>query len=315
LKAEAERLAQQKAEAERVARERAEAERVAREKAEAERKARERAEAERVAREKAEAERAAREKVEAERVAREKAEADRKAEAERRVREKAEKERKAREQADALLSPDQRTARDQARAALRERVPGLLADPWREQKVGSWFRVRAVEGKNESYTDMGLRERGAGFSMLGVQQCIGGRSEWEKWERTELRTIELLGQEMLDIGGQSCDCDVYQIQSRAGREKVWILLDGPSSGAPVRTESAAGTFLARTLGLETISVGARTFDCVKMEGDETMGGKTVKGTRWWSSSYPLGPIKSSTESMLTEAVKGGDDWTKRPSFP
>ena len=322
MKAEAERLAREKAEAERIAREareKAQAEQLAREKAEAERKAREKAEAERVALEKAEAERRVREKAEADRVAREKAEAERvareKAEAERLVREKAEAERKAREQADALLTPDQRAARDQARVDLRGRMPGLLADPWREQKVGAWYRVRTVDKKVESYADMGLRERGAGFSMLGVQQCIGGRSEWEKWERTEQRTTELLGQEMLDIGGAKCDCDVYQVQSRAGREKVWILLDGPHAGAPVRSESAGGTFVARTLGHESIPVKARTFECVKMEGDETAGGKTVPAVRWWSSAYPLGPLKSSTETTETEAVNAGDDWTKRPSFP
>ena len=308
-KTEADRRAREQAEAERVAREKAEAERIAREKAEAERIAREKAEAERIAREKAEAERLAKEKAEAERIAREKAEA------ERLVREKAEAERVAREKADARLTPAERAARDQARAELRARMPGLLADPWREQKVGTWFRVKTVAGKDESYTDMGLRERGAGFSMLGVQQCLGGRSEWEKWERTESRTVELAGQEMLDAGGAGWDCDVYQIQSRAGREKVWVLLDGPHAGAPVRSESPAGSFLARKLEKETVRVGSKPFDCVRMEGQEAAGGKQADAVRWWCPLYPLGPLKSTSGTTVTSAVNAGEDWTKRPPFP
>jgi hypothetical protein len=317
-KAEAERIAKEKAEAERLAREKAEAERLAKEKAEAERLAREKAEAERKAREKAEAERIAKEKAEAERLAKEKAEADRiareKAEAERIVREKAEAEQKAREQADAKLSPEQRKARDQARAALRDRIPALLADPWREQKVGAWFRVKSVAGKDESFRDLGLRERGAGFSMLVLQECQGGRTEWEKWERTDLRQTQLLGQEMVELAGTLCDCDVYQVVSRAGREKIWILLDGPYAGAPVKSESPSGNFLARTLDAETMVAGAKTFECVRMSGEESAGGKKADVTRWWSAPYPLGSIKSLGPTLQTETIKAGDDWTKRPSF-
>jgi len=317
--AEAERLAKEKAEAERLAREKAEAERLAKEKAEAERLAREKAEAERLAREKAEAERLAKEKAEAERLAKEKAEADRiaaeKEAAERIVREKAEAERKAREQADARLTPEQRSARDEARVALRARIPALLADPWKEQKVGAWFRVKSVAGKDESYRDLGLRERGAGFSMLVIQDCVGGRAEWERWERTDLRQVQPLGQEMIDVAGTLTDCDVYQIVSRAGQEKVWTLLDGPHAGAPVRSESSPAAFVARTIEAETMTIGTKTFECTKMTGDETAGGKKVEAVRWWSAVYPLGPLKSTTPALQTESVKAGDDWTKRPPFP
>jgi hypothetical protein len=162
---------------------------------------------------------------------------------------------------------------------------------------------------------MGLREKGAGFCMLAVQQCIGGRSEWEKWDRTEPRSTELVGQEMLDVGGALIDCDVYQMDSRAGREKVWIVLDGPHAGAPVRSESAAASFLARKLEKETLTLGAKTFDCVRMEGEETAGGKKTDAVRSWSALYPMGPIKSANKTASTEAVRAGDDWTKRPPFP
>jgi hypothetical protein len=316
-KAEAERVAREKAEAERKAREKAEAERVAREKAEAERVAREKAEAERVAREKAEAERKAREKAEAERVAREKAEAERvareKAEAERVAREREAAERAAREQAEAeaRLSPEEKAAREE----LRKKVPAALADPWREQKVGAWFRVKTVSGGQETYTDTGLRERGAGFSVLGVQQQIGGRPEWERWERTEPRTVELLGQEMVDLGGTRCACDVYQVHSRAGDEKVWILLDGPHAGTPVRWDSPTASFQARKLEKETVPVGPKSFDCVRAEGEETAGGKKTAATRWWSAPFPLGPVKSEGGSGSSAAVHAGDNWNNRPPFP
>ncbi len=320
-KAEAERVAREKAEAEMAAQAKAEAERIAREKAkaEAERIAREKAEVERIAREKAEAERLAKEKAEAERLAKEKAEADRiareKAEAERIVREKAEAQRIAREKADARLTPEERAARDKARVELRDRLPGFLADPWRDQKVGSWFRVRTVAGKDETHTDLGLRERGKGFTVLGVQQHVGGRSEWEKWERIELRSIQLLGQEMLDLGGTPVECDLYQLVSRAGEEKVWTLLDGPHAGAPVRSESPGASFLAKKIEKETLAVGAKSFECARMDGEETRSGKSTGVVRWWSALYPLGPIKSTSDALVTEAVKAGEDWNRRPPFP
>ena len=320
-KAEAERVAREKAkaEAERIAREKAQAERLAREKAEAERKAREQAEAERIAREKAEAERIAREKAEAERVAREKAEAERlakeKAEADRIAREKAEAQRVAREKADGRLTPEEREGRDKARVELRARLPELLADPWRDQKVGSWFRVKTVAGKEETLTDLGLRERGKGYTVLGVQQHVAGRTEWEKWERTELRSTQLLGQEMLEVGGAPVECDLYQLVSRAGEEKVWVLLDGTHAGAPVKSESPGASFLAKAIDKETLVVGTKSFECARIEGEETRGGKESGVIRWWSPLYPLGPIKSTGDALVTEAVKAGEDWNRRPPFP
>jgi hypothetical protein len=306
---EAERKARE--EAERKARE--EAERIAREKAEAERKARE--EAERIAREKAEAERRARE--EEERKAREKAEAERRAreEEERKAREKAEAQQRLREKLDASLSPDQKTARDQARSALREKLPAFLADPWLDQKVGSWFRIKSVVGSDTNYRDLGLRERGKGFTMLGVQECLGGRSEWEKWERTELRQVQSLGQEILEIGGTSVECEVYQLVSKAGQEKLWIALDAPFAGAPVQSESAGRSFLAQKLEAEKVAVGNKEFDCVKAEGEETAGGKKAPAASWWSMAYPLGPVKSTGPSGSTEAVRAGENWNNRPPFP
>ncbi len=318
-KAEAERIAREKAEAERKARE--EAERLAREKAEAERKAKEEAErkareeAERIAREKAEAERKAREeaerkaRAEAERIAREKAEA------ERIEREKSEALRRAREEEDARLTPEQRSARDQAREALRADLPALLADPWRDQKAGAWFRVKSVSGSDVDYVDTGLRERGAGFAVLGVQECRGGRSEWEKWERTEPRSVRNLGQERIDVGGTALECDVYEIVSRAGQEKVWTLLDGPRAGAPVRWESPRGSFRATRLGEEKLAAGSREFDCARVEGEETAGGKTGPATSWWCRAYPLGPVKAERPGGTVEAVAAGDTWNNRPPFP
>jgi len=61
-------------------------------------------------------------------------------------------------------------------------------------------------------------------------------------------------------------------------------------------------------------VGTKSFPCVRMAGEESAGGKKTDVTRWWSASYPLGPIKSSSPAVLTEAIKAGDDWTKRPPF-
>ena len=191
----------------------------------------------------------------------------------------------------------------------------LLADAWRDLKVGAWFRVKTATAIKEDYTDKGLREKGAGFCMLAVQQCIGGRSEWENWERTEGRQTRLVGQEILEVGGADIDCDVYEMESKAGKEKAWIALDGAPAGAPVRWESPAVVFVARALATETLTLGSKTFDCVKMEGEETAGGKKAAATRWWSPLYPMGPIKSVSGPVTIEAVKAGDDWTKRPPFP
>ena len=86
-------------------------------------------------------------------------------------------------------------------------------------------------------------------------------------------------------------------------------------GAPVRWESAAVTFHARALGAETLTVGSKTFDCVKMEGEETAGGKKGDATRWVSMAYPLGPVKAIGAAGQVEAVKAGDNWGNRPPLP
>jgi hypothetical protein len=261
------------------------------------------------AKEGAGAEETAKKQAEAERVEREKAEAERAA------REKAEAIRIAREKADALLSPDQREARDQARAALREKLPDLLADPWREEKVGSWFRVKAVVGGQTTYTDMGLRERGAGFTVLAVQSCAGGRPEWEKWERSERRSVKNLGQEPLDVGGSILECDVYQVLSQAGEEELWIALDAPHAGATLKSGSPGRAFVARKVGVERVSLETREIECVRAEGDESAGGKTAQASYWWSLSYPLGPVRALTAGGSTEAIRAGDNWNNRPPFP
>ena len=62
-------------------------------------------------------------------------------------------------------------------------------------------------------------------------------------------------------------------------------------------------------------VGTKSFECARMEGDEIVGGKKIDAVRWWSAQYPLGPIKSARGENLTEAVRTGEDWNRRPPFP
>src|SRR5207237_8532740 len=108
-------------------------------------------------------------------------------------------------------TPEERAARDEARVKLRASLPALLADPWSALKVGAWFRVRTLVGKDETFTDSGLREKGKGYIMLGVQQQSGGRTEWERWERTGQRSTQLIGSEMLDLGGTPVECGGYKL--------------------------------------------------------------------------------------------------------
>ena len=86
-------------------------------------------------------------------------------------------------------------------------------------------------------------------AMLGVQKCIGGRSEWENMERMQNLSVQSVGQEMVDVGGELVECDVYQITSKAGVEKLWALL-GPKSTFLVgetRMAEAAGSILPSDL--------------------------------------------------------------------
>jgi hypothetical protein len=83
----------------------------------------------------------------------------------------------------------------------------------------------------------------------------------------------------------------------------------------VKTESAGGRFQAAKVESETLSVGTKSFDCARMSGEEVAGGKKSDAVRWWSPACPPGLIKSTSSTSLTEVVKAGDDWTKRPPFP
>jgi hypothetical protein len=194
-------------------------------------------------------------------------------------------------------------------------MPILLADSWAELKVGAWFRVKSVAGKDETLTDTGLRERGKGYSMLGVQRCVGGRAEWENMERVQNFTVEPCGQDMVDVGGTLLDCDVYQVTSKAGVEKLWTLLDGPHAGAPIKSEAPTGSFTAKKLQKETLAVGPKSFECTRMEGEEAAGGKRADATRWWSMSFPLGAIKSTSPASQIETVRAGENWGNRPPLP
>jgi hypothetical protein len=83
----------------------------------------------------------------------------------------------------------------------------------------------------------------------------------------------------------------------------------------VRSTSPTGVFAAKKLEKETLTVGSKSLECTKMEGEETAGGKTRPVVRWWCATYPLGMVKSTAEGAVTEAVKAGDNWGNRPPFP
>ena len=93
------------------------------------------------------------------------------------------------------------------------------------------------------------------------------------------------------------------------------LLDGPHAGAPVKVEGPGGRFVARKLEAETLTVGPTSYACAKLSGEETAGKKTGEATRWWSASYPLGPVKSTGPNGETAFVAMGENWNKRPPFP
>lgn len=300
-------------------RRKAEADRLARERAAAEQRKKDKAEEDRRAREKEDAARA-KEDREKERLAKEKAEKEKKEEAERLARAREEerlaKEKKAAEERIAReKAEEERRAKEKAEADRRARQMDRLADPWKDEKPGAWYRFRTTKAETESYADFGLKAKG----VLVTQAHAGGKSSPEESFELKPKPVRPAGRETVEIDGAQFDCDVYEIGAGEESARVWVVQAGPHAGGVVRSVTAGRSMRALRLRKEALRAGDRDFACDVIESEEAVGEARSSVIRWTSAQCPLGDVKVATargeEKTVYELVAAGQGWYSRPPVP
>lgn len=178
-----------------------------------------------------------------------------------------------------------------------------LADPWMDEPVGSWYRVRTSAQNLEILTDMGLAERGRGYYVLVSQTYARGEAGVERKTRVEPGSYVVTGQRVVPFG--SSYLGLLGVERSGEREtRQWIVDDdGPHGGARLGTLDPGGI---QALALESVRLKDRAFECLRVEA----GGVKV----WHSAAYPLGAVRTESRNSVTELVDFGPDWSKRPPF-
>jgi hypothetical protein len=117
------------------------------------------------------------------------------------------------------------------------------------------------------------------------------------------------------VGGADVDCDVYEMNSKAGKEKAWIVAGRPAARARPCAGSPA---VASSPEARDRDADGRLED-LRLREDGRRGDRRAarrpRATRWWTRSIRWARSSSVSGSVTIEAVKAGDDWTKRPPFP
>jgi hypothetical protein len=183
------------------------------------------------------------------------------------------------------------------------------ADPWRDVKPGSWFRVKSSAAGRDSYTDIGLRERGAWYVVLAIQ-VRREKTEPEQHRWIEPGEARSTGELRLDQPGVSLDLDLATLRGREG-EVLWVVREGAHAGVVVKKEGASARTRLVQAEPGTLAVKDRSFPCLRVETEE--GGATA--LRWLSAEVPLPSIKSELAGTTETLVDFGSDWSKRPRFP
>ena len=179
------------------------------------------------------------------------------------------------------------------------------ADPWAGVPPGAWYRVKTSEGGRESFTDLGLKERGGWYAVV-VTQARREKPEAEQHRWIEIGAARSTGELKLD----PWEVDLVAIQGRES-EVLWVVRDGPHAGVVLKRESAGRRVKIVKMEPETLTVKDRAFPCLRVDSEE--GGATVR--RWLSPEIPLAAVKTEREGATETLVDFGSDWSKRPPFP
>jgi len=173
-------------------------------------------------------------------------------------------------------------------------------DPWAPAKPGTWYRVRATGPQGESYTDIGLKQRGDGFIVVVTQSFDKGVRGPEREERIALAPSERVEEKAAEVAGTRIAGEVYVTKTNGAEVRDWRVKDGRHAGLAVKTDGA------RRLWEEKVRAAGAEFDCLAVE--------TAAGSTMQSSACPL-PVIAVEGKTRREIVAVGGDWSKRGKYP
>lgn len=180
-----------------------------------------------------------------------------------------------------------------------------LRDPWAKEKTGAWYRIKTTANGKDSFTDLGLRETGAGYRVLVSQTSADGKTQPEQFKWTEPEEVSVFGSVNGDAKGTKYAADV--VRTKSSKPSQFVFKDGPHAGAAFPSDSTL-----TALDLQTIRVKDRDFACTVLETDLKDG---AHAKTWQSLQLPIGAVKTESAGTTSALVDFGDDWDKRPPFP
>jgi hypothetical protein len=182
----------------------------------------------------------------------------------------------------------------------------VARDPWMSAKPGSWYRLRTVSAKGESYSDVGLKERGPWYLVTVSQTRTPDGAQAEQHKYIDLADLTALRPYRFVQDGRTIDFDLAELPGRKGVER-WVLADGRQAGLILPEEWAGAPVAPRRFDAQMLEVKGRTFDCLVLE--------TETAKLWLSLECPAGPVQAQAGGTETRLIDFGDDWSKRPPFP
>jgi hypothetical protein len=173
------------------------------------------------------------------------------------------------------------------------------------EKPGAWYRFRTSTPAGESFTDIGLKDRGVDFVVLVSQSRSAGQVGPERQDRVELGEFSVVRVERLMRRGVTRDFEVLEPKGGQGQWR-WVVSEGRFAGATLPEDWVAHKIEPDRFGEQSLQVRDRNFECLIIESGDRV---------WLSATCPLGEVRREGEGTVRELVDYGEDWSRRPPVP
>ncbi|MBI3855209.1 MAG: hypothetical protein HY293_05915 [Planctomycetes bacterium] len=194
-------------------------------------------------------------------------------------------------------------------------IPSRSLNPWGDTEPGTWYRLKTSRLGKDSYTDIGLKEKGKDFVVLVTQTCADGQASAVSEAKSSPSVVYLLGEQSFSFEGRSFLCEVQSPATDDASPKTWSLISGKNLGAVLKAISPEGTLTAKRVWDHAWRVKYTMLDCLVVEGQLESGGASRAVKSWYCSSVPLGLVRQEKPGESMTLVDLGGDWAKRPAFP
>jgi hypothetical protein len=188
--------------------------------------------------------------------------------------------------------------------------------PWASVDPGTWFRIQTEADGKVRYTDIGVKVKDGGETVLLTQEYGDGKAGPVKEEKSAPLTAYLGGEESFTFNSRLFLTEVRQYGPEPDAPRIWTLLQGRHYGAVLREEFKDEVRLAKQIWNHTLDIDRRSFDCLVVETEVQKDGKPVSSLKtWYTPEVPMGYLRQEQPDRVTSVVRWGMDWATRPPFP